>query len=404
MNLDWQIWALALFFVFACLATLLWFFTRPIPRLPEFPKSPLPLEPIHLRFDSSSSFQQQSRVFADQSKQWQESMRRSGKCLKDQGVAEIVLLHGTFVGSDPVNVFSSLRAVFPRLSQKIESGMGKRMRGIIDHVAQDNGNFIPAYADLLEQALGSKIHVGLFYWSSSNHHLGRLEGAIGLMQRIAERGALKTSQRTLFIGHSHARQVFALFTHFLNSAGDPKATGAELWKFLESQGLASEDLQEKIVAIKKTNPKFDFVTLGGPIRYKWCFIPDMKVLHIVNHQGENSSITNVWSFWNTTRGDYVQQWGTMGSDNIAPTPRERTLNRELDEILGKGWHVRLWFQSIFKRERLGDFGRTLLVDYFHSSKNRSNFIKTVFGHGVYTRFDVMQFQFELICKYMYGAK
>lgn len=404
MTWDWYVWAIAVFFIIAAAVATIWYFTRPLPKIPESPALPLPLEPIHLRFDASGSLHVHSRMLADQSAEWRESLRKSGKCLRANGVAEIILLHGTFVGSDPVNIFSSLRSAFPKLSQRIENGMGPKLRGLIDSVAQDNGNFIPAYADLLEQSLDHGIKVGLFYWSSSNHHLGRLEGAIGLLQRIVKQPPPKANERVLLIGHSHARQVFALFTHFLNAAGDAKATGAELWKFLEEEGLASEGLQEKVVAIKKRQPKFDFVTLGGPVRYKWCFIPDMKVLHIVNHQGETSAIPNIWTFWNTARGDYVQQWGMIGSDNIAPTPRERTLNRKLDHILGKGWHTRLWMQSIFRRERLGDFGRTLLIDYFHAAKNRTNFIKTVFGHGVYTRFDVMQFQFELICKYMYGGK
>ncbi|RZA25327.1 MAG: hypothetical protein EOP10_07195 [Proteobacteria bacterium] len=406
MHLDSTTWAVLAALLLTAIAALVWVFTRPLPKFPEreTPELPLPLEPIHLRFDSSGALHHHSRIFSEQSDEWKTSLRRSGETLRKNNVSEIILLHGTFVGSDPVNIFSSLRSVFPKISQRIESGLTQRMRGLIDTVAQDNGNFIPAYAELLQKALGDKISTGLFYWSSSNHHLGRMEGAVGLLQRLAKQGPRASHERILYIGHSHARQVFALFTHFINAAGDKKATGAELWEFVEREGLASEGLQDKIVAIKKKKPKFDFVTLGGPIRYKWCFIPDMKVLHIVNHHGETSKVPSIWTFWKTTSGDYVQQWGMIGSDNIAPTPRERNLNRALDEILGKGWHTRLWLQSIVRRERLGDFGRTLLIDYFHAARQRTNFIKTVFGHGVYTRFDVMQFQFELISQYMYDEK
>lgn len=404
VNWDWYIWAGIAALLVIIGGALAYYLTRPLPGLPKVPDIPLPLEPIYLRFENLGTLHKTSRLLSDQTDEWKTSLKRSGDILRKNRVVDIVLLHGTFVGSDPVNFFSSLKSTFPKIGQKIEQGLSNRVRGLIDTVAQDNGNFIPAYGDLLQKALGDHIPVSLFYWSSSNHHVGRLEGAVGLLQRMVKQAKRHEKDRILLIGHSHARQVFALFTQLVNAAGDPKATGAELWQFVEAEGLASEGLQAKVADLKSSRCKFDFVTLGGPVRYKWCFLAGMKVLHIVNHQGESTRIRSVWTFWNTTSGDYVQQWGMIGSDNIAPTPRERRMNQKLDDILGKGWHTRLWFQSLYRRERLGDFGRTLLVDYFHKSRERTNFIKTVFGHGVYTRFDVMQFQMELIAKYLYDDK
>ncbi len=404
MTWDWTIWVTLAGVGLLALSAIVWYFTRPLPKLPEAPTLPLPLEPIHLHFDTSIPLHKHSRVYDEQSDEWKASLRSSGKVLKANKVTEIILLHGTFVGSDPINILSGLKTALPRLSARVEQGINRRVRGLIDTVAQDNGNFIPSYTELLEKALGGEISVNLFYWSSSNNHLGRLEGALGLLQRFAKDSKSGSSERKLLIGHSHARQVFALFTQFWNAAGDKNATGAQLWEFIEAEGMASHGLQEKIVELKKSKLRFDFVTLGGPVRYKWCYLPEMRVLHIVNHHGETTQTPNAWTFWNTSSGDYVQQWGMIGSDNIAPTPRERKLNRRLDEILGKGMHTRLWFQSVFRRERLGDFGRTLLIDYFHAQRQKTNFVKTVFGHGVYTRFDVMQFQFEIICKYMYDKK
>lgn len=309
-----------------------------------------------------------------------------------------MLLHGTFVGSDPVNMLSSLKTYFPKISERFESGMSKSMRGLIDQLAQDNGNFIPAYAELLEQALDAKIPVRLHYWSSGNHHLARLEGALSLIENLAQNFSKKSSDRILLLGHSHARQVFALFTQLIQGSNAATGTGAKLWKFVAKEGLASPTLQAQAKSLRKQ--RFDFVTLGGPVRYPWAFIPEMRALHIVNHRGDTSSVTASWNFWNATSGDFVQQWGMIGSDNFAGTPRERAMNRDLDDLLGKGWHTRLWLKSIVRRERLGDFGRTLLIDYQAEVVNR-NFIKSVFGHGVYTRFDVMDFQMELICRYIY---
>ncbi len=404
MNWDWTIWVTLAGLALLLLSALAWYLTRPLPKLPEAPSLPLPLEPIHLQFDSSIPIHKHSRVYDEQSSEWKASLQSSGKVLKSQKISEIILLHGTFVGSDPINILSGLKTVLPKVSQHVEQGISRKVRELIDNVAQDNGNFIPSYAELLEKALGGEIPVGLFYWSSSNNHLGRLEGALGLLQRFAKDQNTSAHTRRLLIGHSHARQVFALFTQFWNAAGEKAATGSSLWEFVENEGLVNVELQKQISDLKKLKLKFDFVTLGGPVRYQWSYLPDMRVLHIVNHHGETTQTPNAWTFWNTSSGDYVQQWGMIGSDNIAPTPRERHLNRKLDEILGKGLHTRLWFQSLFRRERLGDFGRTLLIDYFHAQRQKTNFVKTVFGHGVYTRFDVMQFQLELICRYMYGKK
>ena len=404
MPWDWYIWAIGALSLLTAIAGAVWYFTRPLPRLPETPALPLPVEPIHLRFEADGSLPLDSRLLEDQSALWRASLKTTAEVFQSHKVREIVLLHGTFVGSDPVNILSSMRAIFPKVTARVELGMSRRMRGLIDKVAQDNGNFIPAYAELLQKGLGGKIPVSLFYWSSANHHLARLEGAVGLLERLAQRPLKAVSDRILYVGHSHARQVFALYTHLLNAAGDLNARGSDLWAFVEQEGLASPGLQLKTAQMRRRKLKVDFVTLGGPVRYAWCFIPEMKVLHIVNHNGETSTVRNPLTFWNTSSGDHVQQWGSIGSDAIAPTPRERTLNRRLDIILGKGWHTRLWLQSIIRRERLGDFGRTLLIDYFHTAKPKTNFVKTVFGHGVYTRFDVMQFQFELIGKYMYGGK
>ncbi|RYZ55599.1 MAG: hypothetical protein EOP07_13930 [Proteobacteria bacterium] len=368
--------------------------------LADSPSLTLPIEPIYLKFSALASLNSSSRKYSEQSSEWRASMKRSGTILKNASVKEIILLHGTFVGSDPMNVVSSIKSVFPKLSPQFEESMSRRMKGVIDIIAQDNGNFIPAYVDLLHEALDAKIPVKLQFWSSANHHIARLDGAIRLLEKVSQDFPQKANDRILLIGHSHARQVFALFTQLIQGSSARSGLSAELWNFLLTEKLASEALRSKAEGLRKQ--RFDFVTLGGPVRYPWAFIPNMKALHIVNHSGETSSVLAPWSFWKARTGDFVQQWGMIGSDTISVTLRERHLNRGLDLLLGKGWHTRLWLQSIVRRERLGDFGRTLLIDYQMANPKGTNFIKSVFGHGVYTRFDVMHFQMELICKYIYS--
>ncbi len=398
MHLEWYYVLILAVVVLGLLGALLYVLTRPLPTLPEAKKLPLPLESIHLSFSVDGSFDN-SRLYEKQSAAWRESMRRSGQKLEDAQVKRIILLHGTFVGSDGVNLISSVKSVFPRLSREFETKISSTVKTWIDQLAQDNGNFVPAYAALLEKALGGKIPVELFSWSSANHHIARLEGAIRLVERLDDSPPGKGS-RTLLIGHSHARQVFALFTQLVDGAQGKGGLGKALWEFIQAENLAPASLRERAKELRKH--RFDFVTLGSPVRYPWAYLPDMRALHIINHHGETEKVKQVWSFWSASSGDFVQQWGMIGSDNLAPTARERTLNRRLDQQLGKGWHTRLWLKHLVRRNRLGDFGKTLLIDYRYEASRKPNFIKSVFGHGIYTRFDVMQYQLELICKYLYS--
>jgi hypothetical protein len=409
MHFEWYYGAIAAVLGLALMGTALYFFLRgsftqgPEAENQELPDSPsltLPIEPIYLKFSALAAFNPSSRKYSEQSKEWQESMKRSGAILKNASVKEIILLHGTFVGSDPMNFVSSIKSVFPKLSPSIEEMMSRKMKGVIDIIAQDNGNFIPAYVDLLHEALDANIPVKLHFWSSANHHMARLDGAIRLLENVAQTFPKKSNDRILLIGHSHARQVFATFTQLIQGSSSRTGLGSELWNFMLTEKLATEALRSKAEGLRKQ--RFDFVTLGGPVRYPWSFIPNMRVLHIVNHSGETSAVLSPWSFWSSRPGDFVQQWGVIGSDTLSTTSRERHLNRGLDLLLGKGWHTRLWLKSMVRRERLGDFGRTLLIDYELANPKGTNFIKSVFGHGVYTRFDVMHFQMELICKYIYS--
>ena len=399
MHLAWHQSLVIASIIVAILGVVIWILVRPVPTSPEPKVLPLALERIHLQFRVVGGFDYSKR-FEEQEEVWRESLRRSGEVLQRANVKKIILLHGTFVGSDPVNFISSVKSLFPKMSRNFEMKMGRTVKTWIDQVAQDNGNFVPAYVKLMERALGEKIPVALFSWSSANHHLARLEGALRLIEQVLEERLQKSSDRVLLIGHSHARQVFALFTQLVQGSGSGRSVGGKLWEVAVQEGLVKKELREGAKRLRKQ--RFDFVTLGGPVRYSWAFIPDMRVLHIINHRGETESIRQAWAFWKSGAGDFVQQWGMIGSDTLATTPRERQLNRRLDALLGKGLHTRLWFQSIVRRNRLGDFGRTLLVDYQYEASKRPNFLKSVFGHGIYTRFDVMHFQLEKICKYIYG--
>lgn len=398
MRFDLEIFLIVSFILLLLgLALFVWWWRqqRAPPPVSLTPPPELVLQPVFLRFTESIPIAWNDPQLQAQPVAWQERMRAAGRVFQQAGVRHIFFLHGTFVGSDPLDLLPPLRSVLPQMYERVEPRLQAAMRGLVNRVAGDNGNFLPAYISLFEKALGHKAHCHLLEWSSANHHIGRLMGAVRLLEFLLAAKNLSGHERILLIGHSHARQVFGLLTHLLGLS----PCGLSLWAFLREHELVSSQFEEACRPLSQLG--FDFVTLGGPVRYAWAFLPGMRALHLINHRGDQLLAEKPLGFWQTAAGDYVQQWGTIGSDTLATTGRERQLNRWLDPILGKGTDTRLWFDAVVRRERLGNFGRTLLIDYGDQSRGRPNFLSTVFGHGIYTRYRCMLFQTELICRYLY---
>ncbi len=378
---------------------IVWWWRQQLPDEPVAltPPEDLVHEPVFLNFTEPVPFHAKDNELDAQSPVWRSRMERAGSVLDAAGVGHVLFLHGTFVGSDPLGLLPPLQSFLPSMYEKMEDKIQLAMKGAMNRIALDNGNFLPHYVELFEKATGEVAKCSIMQWSSGNHHIARLQGAIRLISYLITQDNLKPGSRVLLIGHSHARQVFALFTHLIG----PSEIGKQLWDLIDRENLATSHLDRESARLRQVS--FDFVTLGGPVRYAWAFLPDMRALHFINHRGEHHQADHMLGFWQTAAGDYVQQWGTIGSDTLATTGRERQLNRELDPILGKGTDTRLWYNSMMRRERLGNFGRTLLVDYQDQGK-LPNFLATVFGHGIYTRYRVMLFQTEMICEYLYDAR
>ena len=100
-------------------------------------------------------------------------MRIVGDQFRAAGVRAIYLVHGTFVGTDATGLISELARVFPAA----RSALRDVVKNVVDALAGDGGNYTPAYAKRLEQALArddaERIPVRLFDWSSDTHHIGR---------------------------------------------------------------------------------------------------------------------------------------------------------------------------------------------------------------------------------------
>jgi hypothetical protein len=122
------------------------------------------------------------------SAEFAERLAAAGKAFSNAGVAAVYLVHGTFCGNDALGLFTELERWAPKLTARLRRG-GKRM---FDALIGETGNYLPSFARRMEEGLNagvdadeSRIGVRLFHWSSQNHHIGRADAAVRLIDELA---------------------------------------------------------------------------------------------------------------------------------------------------------------------------------------------------------------------------
>ncbi len=349
----------------------------------------------HIEFDEIAPFNRDSFELDAQPQEWQNQMIALGQQLENARVRYVYFVHGTFAGNDPVGIVECIKCVYPKLSTEEEENLLDLAERNVNELLSDVGNFLPEYVELFEKAIGNNISCSPFPWSSKNDHLARLRGSVELAKKLYDditSEEIQSGDRILLIGHSHAGQLFALLTNFL-----AQSTGVK--ELLDIAGEKTQDFNKILQEIRKV--RLDIVTFGTPPRYGWGE-GDYRLLNIINHRGEGYLSGGFFGLLNTKDGDYVQQWGIAGTDIIAVGSIE--LNKRLDSILGEGRNRNAWLRNIQARMRVPHYGnKTFLVDYKDSSSFifLPNCITTLFGHGVYTKFEKMLFNTNLIVNEFY---
>lgn len=320
-------------------------------------------------------------------------LKKQGNWLSHSGITSAYFVHGTFVGNDPFNIIDHLEYTFPKLNpaylEKIRTGIRKSA----NILARDIGNFSQKYEQTFQNITHEKIKTLEFTWSSANTHFARVKAALNLIDNIYHHHP-DIGSRVLLIGHSHAGQIFSLLSQVVNDERFRK----NLKKLLEENKIVFNLQESKITHL--ANMKLDFVTFGTPVRYIWILNRNNRLLHFINHRGNTPFGGELKGLFTTKTGDYIQQWGTEGSDSISISKRGGTINKQLDTLLGSGRNVQIMRENISKRNRLHNLGNHLLVDYGDNSYF-PNFAKTVFGHGVYTQVKFLPFHLYMINKHLY---
>lgn len=322
-------------------------------------------------------------------------MKRAGQAFRAHGVKAIVLVHGTFVGSDPVGAVAWLKSMFPSIPSNVLRTLQKWIDKTQDVLTRDLGDFLPEYVTLLKQGLGG-IPCYRFRWSSENHHAARAKAALDLIDflvDVAPKGPLSPRQRLLLVGHSHAGQVFALLLHLLASSKEVPL----FLKAMEVPSTRQKILRKKLQRLRTLS--LDVLTMGTPPRYTWMLPPQgrVRLLHLINHRGKKPRAGRFSGVLSTRDGDYVQQWGIAGSDLLGSTRSKLRRNKALVPLLGPSASPLHWNRARKYRTRLHSVGLNLLVDYRDTFKLlRPKEWFTLFGHGIYTRYKTLLFWVETV--------
>jgi hypothetical protein len=351
------------------------------------------------------------------SEAFQHRMQDVGAALEAQGVKALLLAHGTFLGPDALGVLAELARVFP-----LASALGPVVKRVMDRLVQDVGNYTDSYARLFETSIhsgrGPRIPVELFHWSSENHHIGRADGAVRLIARLATLG-LQPGDRVLLWGHSHAGNVFALATNLLSGnreAVERFFAAAEIYYRWPVFGWVDIPLWDWVRDLLLDDASFlqdvalDIVTFGTPVRYGWDSGGYARLLHFINRRPAEGAPEYRGRFpvrlddlLNATEGDYVQQLGIAGT-NIVPSVfawRAWMADRHLNELLQPDPATGGPLERFRAGTIIPDEGTTLLVDY---GQPEGGIGQHLAGHAVYTRKQWLLFHAEQVARLFYDAR
>lgn len=326
----------------------------------------------------------------EHSAEWRAEMRAVGERYAAASVEAVVFVHGTFTGSDPLSAYRAVERALPGFGRDLARTLRAKTRGYVQRVLGDVGNFGGGYVRLFEEALrphGARIPCTDFVWSSENHHVGRLEGALGLLRALATHAALGsgTGGRLLVIGHSHAGQLFALVTQLLARS---IATEAIL-DIARARSLDVVALEADLETLE--GRAVDFVTFGAPARYAWATVSGVRALHVIGiaPEGAKASLS----------GDWVRKLGAEGSDFPPLDGEDRRINAALARSLGAGFAPAKLAAAVRSGMSLPSYGEVAFVDY--ADKGLSSVVTSGLGHGTYTRLDAMLFHARLVADRLY---
>ena len=265
------------------------------------------------------------------------------------GIGRVVLVHGTFVGDDPLGVAEMLQSlgqgipvIGPQL-KLIADTLRENIRPVTGAIVDDIGNYTEDFRDSFQSLVGDDPQVELLEptWSSQNHHLARADLAVRLLHQLLQR-PLPERQKVLYWGHSHAGNAFALMTNLL--ANDRQSVHA----FFNAAGVQPGEhwnaVRLALAAASTPHPlasRVVIVTFGTPVRYGWDNSGYSQLAHILFHRPHDLAhpyLTMplfpphaVKDILAATWGDWIQAFAIAGTD--VPSAISLSANERLSVLL-----------------------------------------------------------------------
>lgn len=360
----------------------------------------------HQQYSSEKSQSNYSVIKAQtgakvESADWQQRMLAAGNVLQKKKLVAIYLVHGTFVGTDTLGLARTL----DRLSTTVAHQFRRSHKRLADLILRERSNYSPSYATLMEKSLGGQIPVRLFHWTGENHHLGRADGAIRLIDDLTTR-KLPPGSRVLLWGHSHAGNLFALLSNLLGGDQNSRERffrAAGLWRSSSETCPVNQAWWRVRSLLDQGNPldhiTLDVLTFGTPVCYGWDTDTMGKLLHFVYHRtpphlsDTQHPLRQPVSKLGRYSGDILQQIGISGT-NFSPlgaTPRDWQSNRQLGALFESSLPKQRLLHTLRAGKRVAEDGMTLFTDYSSLSKW---FSRPWIGHSMYTHRKWLLFHIE----------
>ncbi len=337
-------------------------------------------------------------------------LAETGERFAEQRVAAVYLVHGTLAGSDMSGLIGLLGRFLPDWSR----GLKEQQKRLIDNFAGDWGNYDARFAQKLSDGLNTnltkRIEVERFMWSSENHHLGRSDGAVRLIEQIHAK-QYPAGSRILLWGHSHGGNLLAIMTNLLGGTHRSRSAFFQAASpFFRSPTRRIIDLpvwgRVRDLLANNRNPfaelHLDIATFGTPIRYGWDTGGYASLIHIIQHRPAADWEPFLVPFPPTldqiylaTHGDFFQQFFVAGT-NFPQTLfsiRNWRAERRLVKLLQAG-HLRrdLWTR-LKTGMRVPDEGRAYLIDYESGDQESA---RSLAGHAVYTMLNWLPFHLQMV--------
>ncbi len=269
----------------------------------------------------------------------------------DHNIHHVVVVHGTFMGSDPIGIAEILRyagsgsPVLKRVFDSLADKLSEAIKPLSDSLTKDVANYSEDFCKHFQKLVADDPQVRLLEptWSSQNHHVARADLAIRLFLHLHTQ-VRSADERVLLWGHSHAGNGFALLSNLL--ANDRRSVES----FFEAAGQKhhhwkrARQLLSKSASPHPLANAIDIVAFGTPVRYGWDSAGYRTLTHVLHHRNAPANSPhrtkplfpphNLVETVSAEYGDWVQAFAIAGTD--VPTGTSLNAHRRLNKLLTSG--------------------------------------------------------------------